>query len=190
MDVILGHLGCVWAIWVVPRLTIFDAAVLWHTYKVKCVLPRSWVHNSYMCHCLQFSITLFKLQSCAFITYLKDYLFTWIKLYYCYNLFHVTRTIIRQLNWNLICFQLVWEIKTNWTIQTTLGLIKYEGQNWGEKIEGKNWGEKNWLYAPSIMSWRVVWLGFDHCQCALYVHVNLYQWFSILRFSYRWVRAP
>ena len=32
------------------------------------------------------------------------YLFTWIKLYWCYNLFHVTRTIIRQLNWNLICF--------------------------------------------------------------------------------------
>ena len=96
---------------------------------------------------------------------LRIYLFTWIKLYYCYNLFHVTRTIIRQLNWNLICFQLVWEIKTNWTIQTTLGLIKYEGQNWGGKIEGKNWGKKNWLYAPSIMSWRGVWLGFDQCQC-------------------------
>ena len=74
------------------------------------------------------------------------YLFTWIKLYWCYNLFHVTRTIIRQLNWNLICFQLLWEIKTNWTIQTTLGLIKCEGQNWGVKfrgkIEGENWGEK------------------------------------------------
>ena len=39
-------------------------------------------------------------------------------------------------NWNLICFQLLWEIKTNWTIQTTLGLIKCEGQNWGVKLRG------------------------------------------------------
>ena len=45
--------------------------------------------------------------------------------------------IIRQLNWNLICFQLLWEIKTNWTIQTTLGLIEYEGQNWGAKLRSK-----------------------------------------------------
>ena len=81
------------------------------------------------------------------------------------------RTIIRQLNWNLICFQLLWEIKTNWTIQTTLGLIKYEGQNWGAKLRGKieeqNWREKFWLYAPSIISWRGVWLGFVQCQYKL-----------------------
>ena len=62
------------------------------------------------------------------------YLFTWITLYWCYNLFHVTRTIIRQINWNLIWFQLLWEIITNWTIQTSLGLIKCEGQNLGVKL--------------------------------------------------------
>ena len=76
--------------------------------------------------------------------------YEWIELYWCF-MFHVTRTIIRQLNWNLICLQLLWEIKTNWTIQTTLGLIKYEGQNWGAKIEGKKLRGKNWLYAPWLI---------------------------------------
>ena len=51
----------------------------------------------------------------------------------------------------MFCFQLLWEIKTNWTIQTTLGLIKYEGQNWGAKIEGKKLRGKNWLYAPWLI---------------------------------------
>ena len=42
---------------------------------------------------------------------------------------------------------------------------KIEGQNWGaklrSKIEGRKLREKNWLYVPSIISWRGVWLGID-----------------------------
>ena len=41
------------------------------------------------------------------------HLFTWNKLCWCYDLFHVTRTIIRLLNWNLICFHLSWGICQN-----------------------------------------------------------------------------
>ena len=61
-------------------------------------------------------------------------------------MFHVTRIIIRQLNWNLICFQLLWGIKTIWTVQTTLGLKlmgKIEGQNWGAKLRSKIEGDAN-----------------------------------------------
>ena len=81
------------------------------------------------------------------------YLFTWIKLHWCYNLFHATRTIIRQLNSNCSVFSLFEKSKqmcinafietgvlqnscflTPWSCryqsQITAGLLRSESTKW------------------------------------------------------------
>ena len=93
----------------------------------------------------------------------------WCELYF--------RAIIRKLNWNLICFQLLWKIKTNLTIHATLGLIKYEGQTWGAKLRSKierDMLNMMWIQWPKT---EIMWIFWNLLGNILWNHIKwIYFW--------------